>query len=335
MSARRPLRFGVLGAAKIVANALLDPARRMPGDAVVTAIAARDVGRARDYAARHGIEAVHARYDDVIDDPSLDVVYIPTPAALHARWTLRALAAGKHVLCEKPFTANATEAACVADAAARAANERGLVCGQAFHWRYHPLVARVQALLASGAIGAPRSFDGVFTVPIRDPADIRYDLALGGGATMDLGCYPLQWLRTFAGETPVVTSARALQGPPGVDVAMDATLAFPGGARGSMRCAMANDSSFYAGLVIECEGGTLRVVNPLVPHVGHQIVWTDKAGEHTETVPGDSTYTHQLRAFVAAVRGEARFVTDAADAVIDMQLIDATYRAAGLQPRGT
>lgn len=333
-AAHRRLRIGVLGAARIVEKALIDPARRMPDDVVVSAIAARDASRAREYAATHDIEVVHARYDDVIDDPSLDVIYIPTPAALHARWTLRALAAGKHVLCEKPFTANEEEAIGVSDAAARARNERGLVCGQAFHWRYHPLVTRVQTLVASGAIGALRALEGVFTVPIRDLADIRYDLALGGGATMDLGCYPLQWLRAFAGETPVVTSAHATEGPPGIDVAMNAALAFPGGARGRMRCAMAGDVPLFAGLVIEGECGTLRVVNPLAPHVGHQLSWTNADGDHAETVPGETTYTHQLRAFVAAVRGESSFITDAADATIDMRLIDATYRAAGMQPRG-
>ncbi len=334
-SASPPLRFGVLGAARIVNGALIDPARRLPGDAVVSAIAARDVARARVYAAEHGIATVHSTYDAVIDDPELDAIYVPTPAALHAHWTLRALDAGKHVLCEKPFTSNAAEARRVADTAARAAHERGLVCGQAFHWRHHPLAQRVLERLAEGAIGTPRSFDGVFTVPIQNPADIRYDLALGGGATMDLGCYPLHWLRTFAGETPVVTEARAQEGPAGVDVAMEATLAFPGGARGTMRCAMTTDSAFFAGVVIEGDRGTLRILNPLAPHRGHQLAFETDRGTHTETVAGDTTYTHQLRAFVAAARGESPFPTDAADAVLDMQLIDATYRAAGLSPRGT
>src|SRR5205823_14173805 len=128
------LRFGVLGAARIAPLAIVKPARQVDG-VVVSAIAARDPERAKEFASKHGIPKVHTSYDALVDDPDIDAVYIPLPNGLHAQWTLRAIAAGKHVLCEKPFTANAAEAEQVADAA----EASDVVVMEAFHYRYHPL----------------------------------------------------------------------------------------------------------------------------------------------------------------------------------------------------
>src|SRR3954452_7433253 len=142
------LRIGVLGAARITPNALIKPARQVDG-VEVAAVAARDPARARAAATKLAIPTVHRAYAAVLADPSLDAVYIPLPNALHAQWTLAAIAAGKHVLCEKPFTSNVDEARAVAEAAAGS----GLVVMEAFHYRYHPLIARVLALIGDGTIG--------------------------------------------------------------------------------------------------------------------------------------------------------------------------------------
>src|SRR5881296_1757159 len=156
-----PLRFGILGAARIAPMALVKPARRVP-EATVLAVAARDPERARRFAARHGIPRVHQSYDALLADPEIDAVYNPLPNALHAPWTIRALAAGKHVLCEKPFAASVAEARSMAEAATRA----GRVLMEAFHYRYHPLFARLRAIIGLGELGTVRHLEAHFCIPI-------------------------------------------------------------------------------------------------------------------------------------------------------------------------
>ena len=326
MGTSKVVRFGVLGAARITPAALLAPAAASD-DVEVVVVGARDEQRAKGWAAEHGIERVARGYADVIDDPDIDAVYNALPASHHRQWTIAALEAGKHVLCEKPFALNAAEAAEMVDAGQRS----GRVLCEAFHWRFHPLADRIIALLPE--VGTVKEIGAVFTAAIPDTTDIRYDLALGGGALMDLGCYPVHWIRTVMGEEPVVESAQARQGPPAVDVELTGQLRFPGGARASVRCSM--DGDFAARLDIEGERGALRVINPLAPHFGHALSLEIGGGEPTnETVPGATTYKHQLDAFVAAVRSGQPTVTGGRDAVGNMQVIDDLYTAAGLPIRG-
>ena len=152
--AEQPLRRGDLGAARIAPMALVGPARRVPGVEVL-AVAARDRTRAEAFAARHRIPRVHPTYEALIADPEIEAIYNPLPNSLHAPWTIRALEAGKHVLCEKPFSATVAEAQAMADAAARS----GRVLMEAFHYRYHALFARMRALLRAGEIGAMQHLD--------------------------------------------------------------------------------------------------------------------------------------------------------------------------------
>jgi predicted dehydrogenase len=153
------LRVGTLGAARITPAALIKPARQVP-EMTVTAVAARDPARAREFAAKHGIAVVHDSYEALIADPEIDAVYNPLPNSLHAPWTLRAIAAGKHVLCEKPFTSNEAEAQEVAAAAKSA----GLVVVEAFHYRYHPLARRM--LDAVAEIGKLRHVEAAVAFPL-------------------------------------------------------------------------------------------------------------------------------------------------------------------------
>src|ERR1700737_102197 len=154
------IRMGVLGAAKIVPSALIKPARANP-DVEVVAVAARDPQRAAAFAAKHGIPTVHPTYEALLADDSLDAVYVPLPNALHGLWTIAALEAGRHVLCEKPFTANAVEAQLVADAAASS----GLVVMEAFHWRYHPVAARMVEIVRGGELGELRRIETAMCFP--------------------------------------------------------------------------------------------------------------------------------------------------------------------------
>ncbi|HZQ56717.1 MAG TPA: Gfo/Idh/MocA family oxidoreductase [Acidimicrobiales bacterium] len=321
-----PVRIGCLGAARITNNALVKPARATPG-AVVTAIAARDEGRARAYADKHRIATAYGSYAALLADPAVDAVYNPLPNGLHGTWTVRALEAGKHVLCEKPFTANAEEAELVAAAAGRT----GLVVMEAFHWRYHPLAARMLEVVASGELGEVRRVEAMVCFPNLKRDDIRWDLGLAGGALMDAGCYAVHLVRTLAGAEPAVVCAHAKERSPGVDAAMSAEVSFDDGRTGQVRCSMQSLPRVNATVI--GERATMKVTNPLAPQIWHRLTVKGSAGSRRERVAGGATYAYQLAAFVAAVRDGAPTHTPPADSIATMRVIDAIYRAAGMQPR--
>jgi predicted dehydrogenase len=326
-----PLRIGILGAARISGASLIGPARAT-GHRVV-AVAARDRNRAEAYAAEHGVERVAGSYAELIADPEVEVVYNPLANGLHGPWNLAALAAGKHVLSEKPSASNAEEAAEVREAAAKA----GTVFMEAFHYLFHPVTRRLHEVLASGEIGELRHVEAMVAIQAPPDTDPRWSLPLAGGAVMDLGCYSLHALRMlahWAGGAPRLVSARGGQraGAPGVDEWLDADLAFPGGATGSARCHMA-----YDGLEMSCRiigsRGEVLAPNFVLPHRDDRVVVRTGDGERTERLGTRSSYTYQLEAFADRVRGGAPLPLDADDAVTTMTLIDAAYRAAGFEPR--
>ena len=327
-SSSAPLRIGILGAANIAPLALIQPARAN-AHVEVAAVAARDAEKARRFAARHGVPRVHKSYEALLSDPQLDAIYNPLPNSHHGLWTLRALAAGKHVLCEKPFSANAAEAQRVADAA----RASGLVVMEAFHWRYHPLAARLLAIVASGELGELRHVEARLCAPLIKPGDIRYRADLAGGATMDMGCYVVSIVRALAGAEPSVVSASAKLSSPGVDRAMEAQLEFPGGATGRVICSMFSWRVLGISARVTGTRGELRVLNPILPQFFHRVTVKAQSGKRSERVKGGTSYGCQLEAFVRAVRDGAPFPTTADDAVKNMAVIDAIYRAAGLQPR--
>jgi predicted dehydrogenase len=331
------LRVGTLGAARITPDALIKPARRVP-EVTVTAVAARNPDRARQFAARHGIAVVHDSYEALIADPEVDAVYNPLPNSLHAPWTLRAIAAGKHVLCEKPFTSNEAEAAEVAEAAKAA----GLVVMEAFHYRYHPLARRMQQIVAGagdagggGELGALRHVEASLCFPVPRFSDIRYQFDLAGGATMDAGCYAINCLRLLGPGEPEVVSARARLHGPDVDRAMVADFRFPGGASGRIRTSLWSSQLLRISARAVGELGEMRVLNYLAPQAFSLLTVRSGASTRWERIRGEATYTYQLRAFAAAVlRGEP-VITTPEDAVANMRQIDDVYRAAGLPLRGT
>jgi predicted dehydrogenase len=324
-----PLRIGILGAARIAPMALVRPARRVP-EAEVVAVAARDPERARRFAARHGIPTVYESYDALLADPEVEAVYNPLPNALHARWTIRALEAGKHVLCEKPFAATVAEARAMAEAATRA----GRVLVEAFHYRYHPLFARLRAIIGSGEIGEVRHLEAHFCVPILRPGDIRYSAELAGGALMDAGCYTVHLLRHLAAAEPEVVSARARWTRHGVDRALSATLRFPDGRTARLSCSLFSRWLLRASARIEGTAGRVLVLNPYAPQFFHRLRVVTAAGSRSERVAGSPTYDCQLRAFVAAVRHGVPVPTDAVDAIANMRVIERLYRAAGRPATG-
>jgi predicted dehydrogenase len=323
-----PLRIGVLGAARITPSALIKPVKRNT-EVVVAAVAARDVERAQTFAAKHDISRVHDSYQALIADPDLDAVYNPLPNSLHGRWTRAALAAGKHVLCEKPFTANADEAREIAELAAK--SDR--VVMEAFHYRYHPLALRVEEIVASGELGKLERVEANLAFPLPKFSDIRYNYSLAGGATMDAGCYGVHMVRTFGGATPEVVSAQAKLHNPQIDRAMIAELRFPGGHTGRMRCALWSSRVLQISAKVVGDQGKLHVFNPIVPQFFHRLSIHTDHGRRVERFTHRSSYAYQLDAFANAVlRGET-VKTTPHDAVENMTVVDAIYRAAGLPLR--
>ncbi|MGI5128327.1 Gfo/Idh/MocA family protein [Pseudonocardia sp. CA-107938] len=323
------MRIGILGAARIAERAIVDPARAI--GARIVAVAARDPERAKAYAAQHGIEKAHATYDDVLADPEVDLVYNPLANSLHGPWNLRAIAAGKHVLSEKPFASNAAEARAVAEVA----RASGLTVVEAFHHVHHPVVRRLRALLDSGELGELRRIESYFRVPAPPDTDPRWQLELAGGALMDLGCYTLH-LQRWLGSSPRVVTARAGEraGHPGVDEWLEADLEHADGVTGIAHCHMAAPTLVATCRLVGTRGEAVAH-NAVLPHLDDRVTITVDGEERTEHLGTRTTYTYQLEALVAHLRGEHPFPLDLDDAVEQAELLDAAYTAAGMSPRPT
>ncbi|WP_369828596.1 Gfo/Idh/MocA family protein [Mycobacterium sp. 852002-53434_SCH5985345] len=322
------MRIGILGAARIAPLALINPAGTN-AEVEVAAIAARDVSRAQAFADKYGIDRVHGSYEALIDDPEVDAVYNPLPNGLHGKWTRAALLEGKHVLCEKPFTANAAEAREIAEMAAK--SDR--VVMEAFHYRYHPLCLRVEEIIASGELGKLQRVEAALCFPLPKFSDIRYNYSLAGGATMDAGCYAVDMVRTFGGSTPEVVSARAKLRDPHVDRAMTAELRFEGGYTGRVRCSMWSANLLQLSAKVIGDSGELRVLNPVMPQSFHRLAVRSADGKRAERFPRRPSYAYQLDAFAAAVLRAQPVKTTPEAAVENMTVIDTIYRAAGLPLR--
>lgn len=323
------IRFGTLGAAAITPSALIQPCAEEPR-AAVGAIAARDRTRAEEFANLHGIPKVLDSYQDVVEDDWIDAIYVPLHIPAHHEWTIKALRAGKHVLCEKSFASNATEAAEMAATAL----ETGKVVMDAFHYRYHPVFMRAVEIYQTGMLGDIKEIEAAFHIAVRDPKNIRMNYETGGGVTMDIGCYPISWVRHITGEEPVQLDAEVEEGPPNVDVLLKTSMEFPDGIVATTSGDMRADARFTAFLKVTGSKGALHVVNPLVPQRGHEIQLQLGAEKTVEVLDRRPTYGYQLDAFLDAVENGAALLTDAQDAVAQMRVIDRCYEAVGLPLRG-
>jgi predicted dehydrogenase len=318
----------VLGAAKIAPPAIVRPARAVD-DAEVVAIAARDPSRAQAFATKHRIPHVHKSYSSLVEDPDVDAIYNPLPNGLHGRWTIAALEAGKHVLCEKPFTANAAEAEEVAAVARRS----GLVVMEAFHYRYHPLAIRLVELVRSGELGSIEHIETWMCTPLLPQGDIRWQRDLAGGSTMDVGCYTIHLMRSLAGTEPEVVSADARERSAGVDRWMRADMRLPDDATGRITAAMLSARILALGARVRGSLGEIRVLNPYAPHYFHWMVVRGPNGRRRERFSRTPTYEYQLRAFVGAVLRDEPILTGPDDSIATMRVIDDCYRAAGMEVR--
>ena len=325
-----PLKIGILGAARIADDGIVDPSRVL-GHRLV-AVAARDRSRAEAFAAQRGVERVHQTYAEVIDDPEVEVVYNALVNSLHATWNLYALNAGKHVLSEKPFASNAAEALVVRDVARTASGQ--IVEG--FHYLHHPVNQRLRELVTSGELGDVQQVAIELGIPGPPDNDPRWSLELAGGATMDLGCYVLSAARQvgrWLDEVPSVVSAEATLKKPNVDASMQVELAYSGDIRGQVQWDMDAMSRQMVWTVI---GTAATAVVPAfaVPHLDNRIVITRDGSTEEQTLGDQTSYTYQLAALADTLQTGTEFMIDVDDSVANAELIDEVYRWAGLSPRG-
>ncbi|KAJ3490933.1 hypothetical protein NLI96_g1063 [Meripilus lineatus] len=357
-----PIKFGILGAARIAPQALIIPAKSHP-EVIIHAVAARDLEKAQSFAKKHGIPKAYGgstAYQELLDDPEIDAVYNPLPNGLHYEWTLKALAAGKHVLLEKPSTDTSEEARKLF----AYAQEKGLVLLEAFHYRFHPTIQRAKAILESGELGAIKSLEASLTLPkgIMADSDIRFDYPLGGGAMMDMGCYTMNCLRYLSGANPLEVISASSEVYPNdptrtlIDTGTTATLSFPSSVVGTLTCNLRQSPSY--GVIpkfpsirakVECEGGEIEVYNYVAPFLYHYIQVSVRDGQggkgrkkRIEKIynPQDakfdwkgedwwSTYRYQLEAFVDRLKGRTpqTWVT-AEDSIANMEAIEMVYEKA-------
>lgn len=288
------LRVGILGAARVATYALIDAARDVDG-VEVAAVAARNPERARAYAGTHGIARALPDYRTLVEDDGLDAVYVALPPALHARWSIAAVEAGKPVLCEKPFALALADVDAMLDAEART----GRLIMEAQHSWYHPINVRAREVMASGAIGMPLSAAAHFSAPVEQvPGELRWDGAMGGGALWDLGVYPACWLAMLAGPLDVAGASHALvEG--GADAWTRAELALAGGGRANLFASMVDP--LEAWVEVTGERGTLRVDNPLSARLPQALTLTIDGGQTVEHFTRRASYAFQLEAFRDAV----------------------------------
>ncbi|MAT03962.1 MAG: oxidoreductase [Acidimicrobiaceae bacterium] len=325
------IRLGLVAASRIARKAIIDPLSDVDG-VELTAVAARDLERARAAADEWGAPHAFGSYEELLRSDAVDAVYIGTPASLHRHWAIAAIEAGKHVLCEKPLAANADDARAIADAA----RDGDVVVMEAFHWRYHPFVERIRATLDEGVLGRIDRIEAAFDIPDgwipRD--DIRWELGLGGGATMDLGCYAIQFVRWAARSEPDVVAAEAVCPVEEIDGSLTAELRWPSGVTGRIQSSMiATGSQVEVWLRVIGEHGRLIATNPLAPQHGATLVVESGDRIWYEQAETSTSYFHQLVAFRDAIVEGREFPTTVDDGVRNMQVIDACYRAAGLSPR--
>ncbi len=330
------IRIGILGAARIAPMALIQPAKKLAGVEVV-AVAARDTEKARAFAKKHDIPIVCDSYDELLARDDIDAIYNPLPNALHAEWSIKALKAGKDVLCEKPFANSEQEAI----AMIKSANGSNQVLMEAFHYRYHPLIQRVRELVPT--LGKITHIHTSMCFPLPLFNDIRYSYPLGGGATMDVGAYTTNLLRLVAkasgdpelAKLPDVDKATpALKGYE-IDRHMETELSWPNGTTARTSNSLWSWKLISLKLEVVGENGSLKIRNPYLPQLFHKLVLTNAQGKIVEKLKAESTYYYQLEEFCRRV-SERDFAPEShQDSMDNMRLIDNIYKAAGMKVRGT
>jgi predicted dehydrogenase len=324
----RKVSWGVLGAAKIGVEKVI-PAMQRGEVARIDAIASRDPAKARQAADRLGIAKAYGSYEELLADPEIEAVYNPLPNELHVPWTIRALEAGKHVLCEKPIALDAAEA----DALVTAREKSGKLVAEAFMVRFHPQWRRAREIVASGAVGDVRAIQTFFSYRLTDAANIR-NKPPGGGGLYDIGCYAILTARyVFAAEPLRVVAALDVDPAFGTDRLASAIVEFPGGRHLTFTCA--TQLSGHQRVTMVGEAGRVEVAIPFNAPIDRPTRITIDSGAdlvgggaRIEEFPVCDQYALQGDAFSRAVLGEAPLEFPLEDAIANMRVIDAAFRSA-------
>ncbi len=321
--------WGILSTANIGIKRVI-PAILAGQRGTIAAIASRDGDRAADVAARFGIARSYGTYEALLEDPKIEAIYNPLPNSLHVEWTVKALEAGKHVLCEKPIALNATEAQAII--AARDRSGKHVI--EAFMVRFHPQWQRIRSLVREGRIGTVHALQSAFTFPVQNPANVRNQPALGGGSLYDVGCYPIVTARYVYGVEPERAIALVDRDPQlGVDQVTSGVMGFPGG--GQLVFTSALNLALYQRVLILGTKGRIEVPVPFTPMKDHACRIIIDSGDSLDGssatfedfAPVDQ-YQLQCDQAAAVFRGEARQEFAIEDAIANMRVIDALYRSA-------
>ncbi len=312
------VKWGILSTADINRKLLAGAAES--DDVEVVAVGSRDLSRAQEYARTWGIERAYGTYDELLADPDVEAVYIPLPNTMHSEWSIRALEAGKHVLCEKPFSRHVADV----ERAFDAAEATGLHLSEAFMYRHHPQTARLAELVASGAIGELRVIRSAFGYSLYDAGNIRLRTDVEGGALMDVGCYCVSGARLLGGEPESVVGAAHI-GSSGTDWVFTGLLRFPGDVTALFDCgtSLPNRDELEA---IGTEG-SLFLDDPW--HCQEPVIELRK-GDTVERIEVEAAnpYRLELEDLNAAIRGERPPLLGRADALGQVRTIDALFRSA-------
>jgi xylose dehydrogenase (NAD/NADP) len=314
-----PVRWGILSTALINTKVLRGAA--LSADVGVVAVGSRDAERSREFASQWGIARAYGSYDELLADPDIEAVYIPLPNSMHHTWTMRSLQAGKHVLCEKPYSRHSADVVEAFDEAER----RDLILSEAFMFRYHPQTRALVELLRSGQLGRLRLISGAFSGPTEKPGDVRLDPELDGGSLMDVGVYPLSAARLLAGEPTSVTAHQAT-GATGVDVSFTATLRFDDDALAHFDCGFHIPDRSYLEVVGSL--GRVEVSDPWHCFEPALTVTMHDAEPVRTSIEHANSYQLELEEFGKAVRGEPNQLLGRADAEGQAKAIEALYKAA-------
>jgi len=312
------VRWGIMSTARI--NDQFLAGARLAEDVEIVAVASRERHSAERYAREQGVERAYAGYEAMLADSDVEAVYISLPNSLHLEWAVRALQAGKHVLCEKPLGRRAADV----DAAFDVAQREGRLLMEAFMYRHNPQTHRLTELVAAGAVGRLRLVRAAFSFAAAETADIRLRAALDGGALMDVGCYCVNGARVIAGEPERVTAEQVLGGD-GVDIAFAATMRFADDVLGHFDAGLAFDARDE--LEVVGEEGTIFLDDPWHCRVPVIELRRDGTVERLELEPVDS-YRLEAENMSAAIRGRASLLLGRDDAVGQARTIEALYEAA-------
>jgi xylose dehydrogenase (NAD/NADP) len=313
------MRWGLLSTANI--NRKLLAGAEGTDEATVAAVASRDRSRAEAFAREHGIERALGSYEALLEDPEIDAVYNPLPNSMHVPWTVRALEAGKHVLCEKPMSRHPDQV----EAAFAAARKQGRHLEEAFMWRHHPQTHRLRELLDAGAVGRLRMVTASFSFPLTDVGDIRMQAGLDGGSLMDVGCYCVSGCRLVAGAEPERVHAEHAIGGDDVDVSFAGPLRFPDDVIGQFHCGFAIGRRQHLEAI--GEDGSLFLADPWHGSTPGIELRREDGTELIEIAPANP-YTHELIDFARAARGDAPPLLGGDDALGQARVIEALYASA-------